>query len=589
MARAVIGALRVNLGMNSAQFHRGLKNAQTGSEKFAFAAKRAFKVVAIGAAAAAAGIAVASKSFLSASIAQEKSVKQLEAVLKSTKQVAGLTSKELQKMASAMQSVTTYGDETVIEAQSLLLTFTKIGRDAFPQALEATLNVATAMGTDLKSAALQVGKALNDPVLGMTALSRSGIQFTEQQKKVVKELVETGRVAEAQKIILRELETQFGGSARAARDTMGGALTGLSNAFGDLFEVSGPGMENLRKSIENLAAKISSPEFQQAVQNFGAMLFDAIAKATEAFIAFMDQVNRFQNWVSYNSTIKPIEKKQTPQEELAAKLGAIQSGQMLPDVPNFYASFNWPTEPKSGASSISAPIEKAASGFKKAANDLAEAGRRVFEATRTPQEQFNAKMDELNKLLEAGAIDWDTYQRAVKMAQDEFDEMDGKVDSLGDKFADMFKSVGASLRGVIDGSKNWLDVLSDIMMNLAQMAFSNINFGGGFGGIIGSLFSGLFGFAKGGTIMPGGTGGIDSQLVAFRKSPNERVDITKPGQQLTSGAGNVQIDQTFVLDGAIDGQRIQQMIQQGTAQSVEAVKRALPDWQVQQQTRGAIA
>lgn len=82
-----------------------------------------------------------------------------------------------------MQSVTTYGDETVIEAQALLLTFTKIGKETFPQALESTLNVATAMGTDLKSAALQVGKALNDPVLGMTALSRSGIQFTEDQKK----------------------------------------------------------------------------------------------------------------------------------------------------------------------------------------------------------------------------------------------------------------------------------------------------------------------------------------------------------------------------------------------------------------------
>ncbi len=281
------------------------------------------------------------------------------------------------------------------------------------------------------------------------------------------------------KIILRELETQFGGSARAARDTMGGALTGLSNAFGDLFEVSGPGMESLRKSIENLAAKISSPEFQKAVQDFGAMLFDAIAKATDAFIAFMEQVDRFQKWASYNSTIKPIEKKQSPKDELAAKLGAIQGGQQLPDVPNFYASFNWPTENKSGGSSISEPIERAASGFKKAANDLAEAGRRVFEATRTPQEQFNSKMEELNKLLEAGAIDWDTYQRAVKLAQDEFDEMDGKVGGLSDKFADMFRSVGASLRGVIDGSKSWLDVLSDIMMNLAQMAFSNINFGGG--------------------------------------------------------------------------------------------------------------
>ncbi|WP_424981601.1 hypothetical protein [Maritalea sp. S77] len=164
------------------------------------------------------------------------------------------------------------------------------------------------------------------------------------------------------------------------------------------------------------------------------------------------------------------------------------------------------------------------------------------------------------------------------------------MSKMGDMANSAFRSIGSSLRGLIDGSKNWLDVLSDIMMNLAQMAFSNINFGGGFGGIIGSLLGGLFSFDGGGYTgdgpRTGGLDGIGGRLALVH--PQETIIDHTKGQRL-AGGGNVQIDQTFVLDGAIDGQRIQQMIQQGTAQSVETVKRALPGWQVEQQKHGAIA
>ena len=113
---------------------------------------------------------------------QEKAEAKLNAVLKSTAGVAGLTSKELTNMASSLQEVTTFGDEAIIEAQSLLLTFTKVGEDVFPQATETILNMSEAMGTDLKSSTVQLGKALNDPVKGISALSMeasmSSIRFT---------------------------------------------------------------------------------------------------------------------------------------------------------------------------------------------------------------------------------------------------------------------------------------------------------------------------------------------------------------------------------------------------------------------------
>lgn len=163
---------------------------------------------------------------------------QLNATLKSTKGVAGQSAEALNAHAMALAQMSIYDDDAITGAQSLLLTFTKIQGDTFPKATQAVLNVATAMGTDLKSAAIQVGKALNDPIQGVSALARSGIQFTDAQKELIAKLVETNRVAQAQAVVLAELETQFGGSAEAARNTFGGAIKALNNELGNLLTLS---------------------------------------------------------------------------------------------------------------------------------------------------------------------------------------------------------------------------------------------------------------------------------------------------------------------------------------------------------------
>jgi phage-related protein len=99
--------------------------------------------------------------------------------------------------------------------------------------------MAQAMGMDLQSATMLVGKALNDPVKGMTALTRSGVQFTDAQKEAIAAMVEMGDTAGAQQIILKELEVQFGGSAEAAGKTFGGQLDIMKNALGNVGEEIG--------------------------------------------------------------------------------------------------------------------------------------------------------------------------------------------------------------------------------------------------------------------------------------------------------------------------------------------------------------
>ena len=200
------------------------------------------------------------RSMINATREQILAETQLNAVLKSTAGVAGLTAKELTGMASALQKQTRFGDEAIIKAQSLMLTFTKVGNDVFPDAIEAVLNMSEAMGQDLQQGVIQVGKALNDPILGVTALRRVGVQLSDQQVDLVRKFTETGEIAKAQKIILGELETQFGGVAKASGKTMPGALDQMGNAVGDAGEALGkvfsPIVVALAEDVTNLAGNL---------------------------------------------------------------------------------------------------------------------------------------------------------------------------------------------------------------------------------------------------------------------------------------------------------------------------------------------
>jgi hypothetical protein len=242
-------------------------------------------------------IGLIGRKIVTATIAQQNAVAQLNAALASTGAVAGKSSEELQKMASSLQRVTTFGDEATIAGQAMLLSFTNIRGDTFDRATKATLDLATAMGTDLKSASIQVGKALNDPIRGVTALQRVGITFSDAQRDVIRSLQETGDTAGAQAVILKELETQFGGSAEAARNTLGGALKALSNAWGDLFEASSESSAGIVSAIDAITdvlpeARRKMDEFFRGIQLGGARAAVAMGELELAWKKLRDPNNR---------------------------------------------------------------------------------------------------------------------------------------------------------------------------------------------------------------------------------------------------------------------------------------------------------
>lgn len=187
--------------------------------------------------------------------AAETGMAQLDAVLKSTGGAAGVTADMATDLANSLSTVTRFEDDAILSGENMLLTFTNIGKDVFPEATQTILDMSQALGQDLQSSAVQLGKALNDPVAGITALSRVGVTFTDAQRAMIKTMVQSGDIMGAQKLILQELQKEFGGSAEAAGKTFPGALDRLNNTWGNFKETIGTAItenENFQALIDKL-------------------------------------------------------------------------------------------------------------------------------------------------------------------------------------------------------------------------------------------------------------------------------------------------------------------------------------------------
>lgn len=286
---ATIADLLVKLSLDGADFSEGIDNAEGKvsalSNGFTGLAKigggilaGGLAIVAAGGAAAAAGLWLS----VEAAMDSQKVQAQLGAVLKSTGGAAGVEASMVNDLANSLSRATPFEDEAIIRGESMLLTFTAIGKDIFPMATETILDMSTALGQDLQSSAIQLGKALQDPVQGVTALRRVGVAFNDEQEATIKNLVATGKLEEAQKFILAELTKEFGGSAKAAGQTFGGQLEILKTQLGNVQETVGMALLPVLQGLAGfLLNELNRPEtiafIQQlalGIQNFAIQVYN---------------------------------------------------------------------------------------------------------------------------------------------------------------------------------------------------------------------------------------------------------------------------------------------------------------------------
>ena len=286
---STLATLAVVLTLSAESYHAGLAAAekQAGSSS----SNIQNTLSSIGAGIATAGIAAVTGAvglmgdFLVKSTEKAEEAEgvqaQLAQAIKSTGGAAGVTADMVNSLADKFDKTTKFAADQTVAGENLLLTFTNIGKDIFPQTTQAMLDLSQAMGQDMKSSAIQLGKALNDPEKGVTALTRVGVTFTEQQKKQIETMEKSGNIAGAQKVILAELSKEFGGSAEAAGNTAAGKMAIFQHSMERVQETIG---NALLPIVGELAGKLADLLESPAVQN-------GIKALTEGITTFFNGFN----------------------------------------------------------------------------------------------------------------------------------------------------------------------------------------------------------------------------------------------------------------------------------------------------------
>lgn len=254
MAGNRVADLLIKIGADSYEFQQKMQQTEKGLGSLVKRLDKVGKEMSLKLTAPLAALGAVSLNLADIQVRSEIKVQQ---AIKSTSGAAKLSFDQLKQFASELQGKTIFGDEKILnDSTAQLLTFTNLAGQNFKRAQAAAMDLSTVLDGDLKSASLQLGKALNDPVKSLSALARSGIQFSKEQTNVIKNLAETNRLAEAQSLILDELERQYGGQAEAAASVGLGALKQLKNSWGDFLEQIGAILMPVVNQIAGVLSKV---------------------------------------------------------------------------------------------------------------------------------------------------------------------------------------------------------------------------------------------------------------------------------------------------------------------------------------------
>lgn len=277
---AVIGALRAELSASIAQFQSDLGKAADSVKGFSKDCEKvATGLEKIGtrmSVAITAPLLLLGSESVKAAKGVTQSLGQISSALESTGGRSGKTVGELQKLAKQLETISTFDDDDILKDVSAnLLRFENISGSVFDRAQKAAVNLSARLGIDLSAAASTVGKALDQPITGLAALSRLGVRFTQDQKAQITALVEAGKGYQAQGEILKALEERFDGAALAARKASPDAAflqqwRDLQETIGAIVVTAGKPlldfMERLAKAFNDL-----TPAMQQNIVEWGAI------------------------------------------------------------------------------------------------------------------------------------------------------------------------------------------------------------------------------------------------------------------------------------------------------------------------------
>lgn len=535
----IIGSIRVALGLDTAQFQNGAKEMQGTLGGLG----RVLKSFAIGIGAA--------LSFGAVIKAMQSAIDKADELGK-TAQKIGLPVEALSKLEYAAKLADVSLEQLSVGvgklSQALAQAAGGTSNDA-TKALDAIgVSATTASGAirptedviyDIAEAFSKMEDGAGKTALAMAIFGRSGKELIPLLNAGADGLRESADEAARFGLVI---DTKTSKAAEEFNDNLTrlkGAMEGLTNkamvALIDKFVEFTDAMVALSKSeavkefFDELSNRIDTTvsEFNNlinAVKTVGNVFGALTSETTSEFGKMHDVVKSIDDvWKDVGVTSK----------ENIALLNSLDIGDPTKNI-----------EPKKSAPIVQAPDTEAINAQKKAMREAMQ----VFDQTTNSVNKYKEDLAQLDFLLKNGTITQQQYTEHLKQLKENFADTTPVVNDLANSIKDAFQNQLSNVfDDLIDGSFNLKNSLTDILAQVTKLVSNNAlqflfnpSTNPSQGGGLSSFFSNLLGFAKGGTIFPTSGGGQDSQVVAFRKSPNERVDISKPSQSLHSGSVTIQ-------------------------------------------------
>jgi hypothetical protein len=246
----VANEVKTKLTAEDDELRKSLKEMKKEIEDFHNEAKEVGKTVKewVGAAIGAATIAEFMKKAVEAAREWNKVQHEYEEALLKTGTAAATTKESLLEMADAIQRVTNFSNEQVVQAGTLLSAYTKLNSEGFERALKLSADLAGYFGGSMASAAKVLGTALNDPKTALETLHAVGIAFDEDTQRTAASLSYLGKEAELEALLLSKLEERFGSLAEEAKNAED-PLAGAKNALNDIYVQIGEGLDSAFKQM----------------------------------------------------------------------------------------------------------------------------------------------------------------------------------------------------------------------------------------------------------------------------------------------------------------------------------------------------
>ncbi len=394
--------------------------------------------------------------------------KRVANVIRSTGGAAGITTEEVIALAGEYNRLTNVSETLITSSSALLLTFTNIGKDIFPMAQKAVLDMTAAMNNGkisvegLKSTSIMLGKALNNPIKGLNALSRNGVKFSKTQKLMISRLLLFNDLAGAQDIILKEVNKEFENNSDLHDYNQ--TIRALSDSFSDLGVQMGgslrPAIESIAKALTSLAKALNPADiytfiigmtaFVVAGKLMVAPLLATIAGTDTLGKSILLSANRLKFWGK------------------TADYAAIRTARLTRSVTLLKSSI--------GIGAAASVLALLTMGLVKYMKGSKDAKGETSDFTKSLQDLTKVKPEVLKDLNTAGAA------RELIRYREEIEKVELKISNLGktnkeyNKLLDSGGGTGSGTFSLTQDAREYINTLLDLEFTHDQL-FNALTFG----------------------------------------------------------------------------------------------------------------